>query len=242
MNTCVFCNKPDNLNTTFNIKLDADKSVEVHICDTHADDATPKTAREAYLSRQAALDDILAKAKALGFEITIGKEGLSHAVDTKPAKKVEVVAQEIEPANAIDTNKMNAILSSKRVVANAAGTGLGSYAGHSLGGEGSECLAGTVQPEVVQGACGSPLIIPAVKQDATGTTRVAVVRNNPSEFDRRFKNMAQLANADQTPSFVMGYDRATRNCPMCKGTGESRIKGGSGVCTGCNGSGFVSTY
>ena len=68
--SCVYCGGSDNLNTTFTITIDEEK-IKVFICDEHAEDASVKTAKEAYLKKQKDIDSFLAQAKALGLNVTI---------------------------------------------------------------------------------------------------------------------------------------------------------------------------
>src|SRR5208283_5164588 len=81
-NTCIFCGKPENLNTSMTIQVDEGK-VKVDICDDCAEEATLKKAREAYQKKMEAIKDILAQARALGFELQ----------PNTPGQKIEVIQQ-----------------------------------------------------------------------------------------------------------------------------------------------------
>lgn len=91
VNNCIYCSSNDELNTRMEITVDgpspdAPKSkITVLICDTHAEEATIKGAREAYLARKSQIDHFMEQAKALGITINTGASGLVTATTPAPA-------------------------------------------------------------------------------------------------------------------------------------------------------------
>lgn len=93
MSKCIYCEKQTDLNTQLTITLDGGKKVTVDICDEHADDATVKTAREAYLHHQQQIETFLEQAKALGFVVQDGPNGLAMV----QPQQVPQAPQPVEP-------------------------------------------------------------------------------------------------------------------------------------------------
>ena len=60
---CVYCESSENLNTSLQVKLEDGSRVSVDICDEHAEEATIKSAREAYLAKQDKIKEVLEQAK-----------------------------------------------------------------------------------------------------------------------------------------------------------------------------------
>ena len=68
LENCVICGSSENLNTSMTITVDG-KKIEVSICDEDADDVTPKRIKQCYADKQAQIEEVLAKAKALGLTV-----------------------------------------------------------------------------------------------------------------------------------------------------------------------------
>jgi DnaJ-class molecular chaperone len=88
--------------------------------------------------------------------------------------------------------------------------------------------------ELMEGRHGTPLAIPAIRQDGLGTTRVTISKSmTDADLQRRFK---QMASTDH--SFGQdGYD--LHRCQMCKGDGQiAKSKTETIVCPKCGGSGL----
>ena len=69
INNCIYCNSADNLNTQLSLKLEDGTIAKVSVCDTHAEDATIKSAREKYIEKTNQLKQFLEQAKQLGIDI-----------------------------------------------------------------------------------------------------------------------------------------------------------------------------
>jgi len=104
----------------------------------------------------------------------------------------------------------------------------------------SDVLKGDAEMTVCEGREGLPMIIPAVRRDGTGTTRINIANTeNDNALQDRFKKMAQDSMNDNVPNYARsGYKNTTRNCPICKGDGSVR----GSECPKCKGQGIISVY
>lgn len=80
MPQCVFCEETTNLNTQIGIKLDDNRKVTCDICDAHAEDATPKAVKAAYLEKQGKADTLIAQLKAMGYDVARMEQSKSGIV------------------------------------------------------------------------------------------------------------------------------------------------------------------
>lgn len=247
---CIYCSSTTNLSTKLTISLENGSKATVDICDTHAEEATVKTAREAYLKKQAMIDEVIKQAQALG--INIGQ----------PTNSGLVVAQQVkaptpEPqTNSIDefwaqddgegwlpTSKVDAI-SNKGMRSIGGNTEFGSvmsYSSYAVSGEmdklPEKTRDGKVKVEIFEGRAGVPLAVPSKRVDGTGTTHIKIVKSeNDETLQRRFKGLANSSMQDKQPDFRHGYDDSTRQCPFCNGAGLVKGKG----CPKCGGAGIIS--
>ncbi len=74
MAQCVFCEATENLNTQISVSLEGGKKVACDICDTHAEEATPKTVRAAYLEKQGKAESLIAQLKAMGINVAMAEQ------------------------------------------------------------------------------------------------------------------------------------------------------------------------
>lgn len=79
INVCVMCGSSENLNTSMTINVD-NKQITVKICDTDAETATPKVVKDHYLAKKSEIEEIIAKAQALGLDINLPDDPDSIAV------------------------------------------------------------------------------------------------------------------------------------------------------------------
>lgn len=268
MNSCVFCGGTDNLNTSFTITVEDGQKIAVSICDEHAETATVKSARDAYIARQQEINEVLAKAKALGLNLTTQPNGLivaQGAPAPQPVPAAQPVGQPVaQPGNRpqalLNENDPNVIPTtiydskSRSVVTGGIDTPLGAASGHvshdlskTRGVLPHDALQGKVQLTVVEGRGGQPLAIPAKRQDGLGTTRVRVAKSDDQDLQRRFKHMASDTmdpERPRVPNFARrGYEVAgTRQCPLCAGECEVQSGGQSIPCPKCGGAGEISVY
>lgn len=261
--SCVFCNSAENLNTQMTITLDNGGSAVVQICDEHAEDATVKLARKAYLDRQEQIDKVLAQAKALGLTISTTTGGISIA--QAPAKPKEPIApprsvtttattiQAIKPISESvelegpDVVSTDVLTNSgmRSVGGNVSGNMVESHVSHSTSNLQDkldpEMLRGKAKLTVLQGREGQNLVIPTKRVDKTGTTILNIVKTeNDDKLQRRFKNMASDSMKDGgEPDFARsGYRNTTRDCPICHG--QCVINGQD--CPKCKGAGIISVH
>lgn len=260
MNNCVFCKSSANLNTELTITLDDGSKVKVHICDEHAEDATVKTARVAYMELQNAINQVLEQARALGLNISVANSGLtivqsneqaSNKVGTDEPKKsstsknAEVVVQELlNDRDLIPTEKLDSHRGMRSV---GGSTEYGSVESHSSHGFSDlsdrlddSVMKGVARMAVVEGREGSKIAIPTMRRDGTGTTTINIINTeNDKTLQARFKNMSDRSMNNDLPNFAkQGYAKASRDCPMCRG--QMVISGQT--CPKCLGTGIISTY
>lgn len=239
------------------ISMEDGTKVAVKLCDEHSEDTTVKKAKEAYLAKQSKLDELMAHAKALGFEISIQGSGLAvlnkQQTDIQEkqekAKPVEVKAKKLEPSSPNSKIVSTKVLDSRSfdsVGVSAAGvpSGMPAYNTSSLQDKLPEdALEGTAEIIMTEGRTGQPLVIPQRRIDSTGTTIISIRKSeNDRTLQDRFKNMADKSMRDEAPDLVHGgYKDTTRKCPVCRGACVVKMKEEM-PCPKCGGSGLISVY
>ncbi len=152
MAQCVFCETISDLNTQIAIKLDDGKKVTCDVCDIHAEDATAKSVKAAYLEKQSKADALIAQLKALGYDVaklneTKSGSGLIVPVmaeklkpQARPDFAVEgaVPAEDLQGDDVIDTTVLDA---KKKGMVSAAGTA--NYGGSQVSVAGHSSLDAT---------------------------------------------------------------------------------------------------
>jgi hypothetical protein len=260
MAQCVYCGKTQDLNTSLTITLEDDKKVSVSICDEHAEEATIKSAREAYQAKQDQINAVLEQAKALGLNISETGGGLTVATapppsepapqaegtPTQPVAKQPVVP-DLEGDDVVPTTKLDANKGMQSVGGRVQGTSVSSHASLNTSDLQSklpeEVLQGKAKMAIVEGREGQPIAIPQKRVDGTGTTRITINKGGGDrDLQERFKRMAVSSQSsdDNTagPDFRQGYQESQRDCPFCRGVGEVNDK----ECPKCKGAGFISIY
>lgn len=254
MAQCVYCDKTTDLNTSLTVKLKDGTRVSVDICDEHEEDATIKTARQAYLDKQQKIADVMAQAKALGLDISDGNNGLSIATksetpsaksDSVPAKKNEQ-PEDMDGDDVVDTSFIDG---KAGVVSVGGATDHGQVASHQshavTGTEDilpAEALEGKAKMSLIEGREGMPLAIPEKRVDGTGTTHIKVVKSNDQQLQERFKKMAGESIDDRAPDISRdGYQDTTVNCGFCRGSGRIKNLGKEIECPKCKGAGLLTT-
>lgn len=246
---CVYCSNTTNLNTQLMIKLDDGTTATVQICDEHAEEATIKTAKEAYLVKLKQITELLAKAKEFGLELTSVKQEGKLIVPTfaqQPQQAPPVINEDIEgmvPIAAL-RNKDLKLASVEGQVGNEA---LESHTNYNLDIPEIDRSVGMVKRSVMEGRSGTPVVVDEIKIDATGTTRVVIKQvENDNKLQARFKKLADESMADRGGNFKSGYDQAQITCSMCNGSGfiKNKVNGviKSIVCPKCSGAGILSKY
>lgn len=253
MNQCIFCGSTENLNTQFTVTVD-DKKVTIDICDEHADEATPKSAKSAYLKRQEEIQKVIEQAKALGLDIKENPAGMTiieHNEQTSQVPQKKVQSQPIPAKNVNQTNPQDdpdtiptEKLDSHRGMRSVGGsTSFGNVESYSSMDPNiltdklpQDVRKGKVKMAVVEGRGHQPLIVPQIRRDGTGTTQISI---RQSETDRtlqeRFKNMAERSLNEFSGTSAADM---LRDCPLCRGDGFIK----DDVCPKCHGSGAISIY
>lgn len=248
--SCVFCNSPDNLNTSFTISLDNGEKIVVMICDEHAEDATVKSAKMAYMQKKSQIDALLQQAKALGLEL-VESNGLTlmkakptstASSPPKPSRlKQDVIVEDDDyiPTEMVDgRNAPMPIISSNTA-------GVESYSTADLnsvrGKLPENALKGQAKIGVFEGRQGQPITLVKQRKDGLGTTNVQIVKKeNDRALQDRFKRMADNSLRDDTPDFAKsGYHRSFTDCSLCRGSGEVKHGNALITCPKCQGSGII---
>lgn len=260
---CVVCNSNTNLNTEMSIIIN-DEKIKVKICDEHAEDITPKIAREAYVKRKSEIDELIEKAKALGLDFTQkAPPGAIHIPQRLPVAQQHDVTQlssldadldgeDLIPTSVVDT-AMKRVAGTKARIESGGSGGSYNVEGHNVydrsqldGGLPDAIFEGVAKMATFEGRQGQQVAIPAIRRDGTGTTRITI---NKGKGDATLQNnFRQLASSDmQTPSGAIvnshgfaidGYN--VKPCNACDGTGSFKVRGKSTQsCPRCGGSGIL---
>ena len=252
INTCIFCTAAANLNTQMTITNDDGTKVAVKICDEHAEEATVKSAREAYNNRLAQIKAVMDQAKALGLNIGGGlvieedKSGLaivssvpSKDISTKP--QTAIMLDKSDP-NVIPTNRLNS-REFRSVAGAVGGASLESHNKYDTGNLADKLdpsvLDGYAQMTINEGRTGQQIAIPAIRQDKTGTTTITIKKSeNDATLQARTKRLAQASMNDENMSYKDGY-AGHRPCPLCRGVGFINTGKAKPICPKCNGVGNI---
>jgi hypothetical protein len=257
--SCVYCGSVINLNTTFNITIDENEKVQVFICDEHAEDASVKTAKEAYGKKQKQIDDFLAQAKALGLDITVNDSSkLSVVTDSRrPEQLVQPVTRQVvalfDDSSMVGDDVVNTdMIDNNRSIRSVGGsTDYGSVDSYNSLDRNSlsdkldpSFFRGKAKITMVEGRDGQPIAIPEHRVDGTGSTRIKIIKTEDDQrLQTRFKKMADDSKGGKTPDFARsGYQNTMKMCPLCRGDCTIKNDGQTMVCPKCNGSGMISVY
>lgn len=252
MKNCVYCGSPTNLNTSFNITIEDGSKVVVLICDEHAEDASVKTAKEAYIKKKAEIDIVLAKAKELGLEIVEGHSlaiARTAAIERpqekqierrpKPQPIIEEYDEDFIPTDVVDRKQpaMPTVTGSAPGVEFYSASDLNSIKAELPDG----ALKGQAKIGVFEGRQGVPIALVQQRRDGLGTTNVQIVKKeNDRTLQERFKRMADDSVRDNTPDYAKsGYAKSFTDCGLCRGSGSVKNGKSTIVCPKCNGSGII---
>lgn len=248
INTCIFCNATDNLNTQMTITKEDGTKVAVKICDVHSEEATVKSAREAYNTRLDQIKAVMDQAKALGLNIEESGSGLSVARET--AKPIDRQASANKNGLILDPNDPS-VISTQRLQSREFRSVTGVVDGASLESHSDyspSTLADKLDPTVLdgyaqmainEGRAGQQIAIPAIRQDKTGTTTIIINKTeNDATLQARSKRLAQASMSNDGMSYKDGY-AGHRVCPLCRGVGFINTGKARPVCPKCNGLGNI---
>lgn len=227
--------------------------VVVKICDLHAEEATVKSAREAYNDRLDKIKQVMEQAKALGLNIEENKSGL--VVADKAARlntpQPESRQESTKPSLLIDPSDPNVIETSrlntrefKSVTGAVQGQSLESHQAYDASSLKDKldptALEGYAQMAINEGRAGQQIAIPAIRQDRTGTTTIIINKaENDATLQARSKRLAQASMGDDSMSYKDGY-AGIRPCPLCRGVGFINNGRTRPACPKCKGSGTIS--
>lgn len=250
MPQCVYCENTSNLNTQLTISLEDGSRVTVDICDEHSEDATVKSAREAYNVKNNKILEFLEQAKKLGITIQNTPSGLSIVQSnekpqkTAPKPNKQIIVED-DDSDYVDTS----VIDNNRAVTSVGGqTDFGrveSFRSFDIDSQDKlgDARKGRAKLELVEGREGIPLAIPTKRVDGTGTTHIKIVKSeDDNRLQKRFKDMAKDSMSDKVNFARSGYHDTTVTCTVCGGNGTIRQKRGDIECPKCNGSGLISVY
>jgi hypothetical protein len=263
LNKCIICDAESDLNTSMDLTVDGDKYT-VYLCDEHAEETTPKQAKDALAKRKAQLEEVIKQAEALGLKVELPGVGKKIAVveDPQAAPAAAPAEQPQDLQAAPDNTPKKKIKMPKFEGVGGTATGEGAsvnvakhaslevdqIVGESLRAN-KDQLENTAKPEEYE-AEAQVLTTPTrgqivIKKKSVGNTGTTEVKVRDSGGDRelqdRFKRMAEESkgmdnDSWKSKSWYEGHDTVT--CTFCRGTGMSRI--GGQACPKCGGSGLLS--
>lgn len=262
MTTCIYCSATENLVAQLTITLDDGNKATVDICATHADDATIRTAKQKYMERRSEIDELISRAKLLGFTLAPEKSpgGLVLMQQTNPrpdrhtgqpaADLTETIRTKSPIADDEDMVDTKVIERKERGLVSVGGVaGAHSVESHrSLDTSdvreqlGDDTLRGRVRMETVEKQSGGMVAIPVKTVNGLGTTRIRVISSTDQDLQRRFKTIAEQSKSP------FGWDQMRHfgkegieivNCPICKGDSVVRSGGKEITCPKCKGKGML---
>lgn len=252
MTTCIYCGTGDNLTVQMTITLDGGEKVSVSACEEHAEDMTMRSARQKYLERQSEIDEIMAKAKALGLELapqrTAGGIEIMQAVQklAAPARQ-NTISPVFDDSDMIDAmlveRRERSIISSGGTAGNVHVESHQSLDMDKVREKiGTEVLEGKVRMEVIENSGGRAIAIPAKKINGLGATTIRIVPTSDNELQARFKHDADRSKSDSGWESMRHLGREgirIINCPVCRTDGTIVDNGREVVCPKCKGRGMI---
>ena len=255
---CYLCNSPVDDNTHIILPIDNGQHIDIYLCEEHSDTSLRKL-KEKHSQKLAELDDLIKKAKELGFDIDIN----SLNDRNKPKILLATTNEEKAKENARTTNAprthfdnpgdedmISTDLIDNKTMRSVGGSTdmaqVSSYQSYDIGSTADKLpeniRAGRVKMAMMEGRGGQPIAIPQKRQDGLGETHIAIIKTeNDDKMQARFKKMASDSVRDRQANFSQsGYTETTRNCPICSGGGT--VKQGKLVasCPKCGGAGMIS--
>jgi hypothetical protein len=263
LNKCIQCATDKDLNTTLTVKLEDGTTVQVNVCDEHAEDMTIKQARVLYAEKQEELQKIIEMAEAAGLKVEIPTASGLVVAQQDPAK-VEKPKAPVPMKMADNPPEESAVKSPDTVLLN------GRDAREKLGAAKSMSTAlpqaGTMEQKqshdvrtledkvdlgqekiqlgLAEGRSGQAVPIPQIIKDEGGTTIIRV-RQTVSDHDlqKNFKDLAESNDGSGNNAHSFHSAGYTMNaCGFCSGSGfvtnvVNKTKQQS-ACPRCEGSGM----
>lgn len=253
---CIICGSLENLDTELTITID-DEKIVVKVCSDHADDITPKIAKSAYLkkksSRDTEIEEFLKQAKKLGLTVVQGNGSGLDIVQNTACETTKHTATERQTQNVPKPKVLNELRGSrndgilstsevdnamKRVMGTSGaidGANVEHHNAYNIDDLANKLpdgvTDGLVKMELAEGRQGTPLALPAIRQDGLGTTRICIAKTmTDADLQRRSRALADR-------SFKDGYN--VKHCIMCAGDGHIRNNNETIICPKCHGSGIL---
>lgn len=264
MGTCIYCGSRENIVAQLTLTLDDGTRATVDVCATHADDATIRTAKQKYMERQNEIDELLAKAKALGLELSPQKTASGLIVVQNVGKNQQAVddvmrgdqsprAGQRAGAQAEDTGMIDSAKFEQKEQRGLVSRG-GVAGSHNVESHqsidmtdvreqiGEEALRGKVKFEAIEKQSGAMVAIPTKKVNGLGTTQIRVVQTTDQELQRRFKTIAEQSKSPYGWDVMRHLGKEgveIVNCPICHGEGVTVNAGKEITCPKCKGKGML---
>lgn len=227
----------------------------VYVCSEHEEQASPKKVRELAEKRNTMLQDFKNQAEALGFKLVPMGNGIVAA-----ESPVEPQAQ--APAPIAATRQPETIPNKKPVAKKVREIDTPSMAADQKGNSvdlGKHSSYDTTKPvtrkdgtnidapgiieheeQVVTGRGGSSVVIPKKIVSEAGVTDINIVDTGGDKaLQNRFKATTQMAaearSAGEAQKAILQGGYMAKDCPLCKGTGITKIN--NQTCKKCNGVG-----
>lgn len=264
MNNCVYCASTTDLNTQLTITLEDGSKVTVSICDEHAEEASVKTARDAYMEKSKKINDLIQQARELGLNISESPSGITIAQkqmsDDQPKQGLTIEPQQSQPQqtkqpsppqqqsqsakdrafeewdDAIPTDKLDNHPGMRSVGGQTSGTMVESFNSYDYN------MHDKLDPEARKGKAKLEVFEGregqpiALPSVRKDGTGTTTVRVVKGESDKTLQERFKRMSMDEDVSFSSGY--STRDCPFCRGNCEVNGK----TCPKCKGSGIISIH
>ena len=229
------------------IQVDNNK-VNVFICDDHAENASIRTVKEAYVTRQSQIAALMQQMRDLGMDVSVNTSELAivqnKPTNTNPVRKQSnnILEQPINPDDDMIPTEVFDNKIKRPIVSVGGTTGMGDIKSHSsidprdLTDKLDPALtAGKVSIGIVE-CRGQQMAFQQKRVDGTGVTIVNINQQvDDKVLQDRFKSMARASMDDKATDFRSGYPTNSIQCPMCRGKGEIRNGKNMIVCPKCKG-------
>ena len=237
------------------ITRDDNSKALVKICDAHAEEATVKSAREAYNKRMEQIQQVMEQAKALGLNISESKSGISVAkqehVERPQSNNSSVQPTELKGL-ILDPNDPSVVRTSRlnsrefrSVTGSVQGQSLETHQAYDPNAAADKldpsALDGYAQMAINEGRAGQHIAIPTIRQDKTGTTTIIINKSeNDASLQARSKRIAEASMGNENMNYKDGY-AGQRLCPLCRGVGFINTGKTRPACPKCKGLGSIIT-
>ncbi len=250
LNNCIICSSEDNLNTSMSFTID-DNEYQIFLCDEHAEDTTPKQAKQSLKGRITEIEEFMEKAKALGIQIG----DINPTADIQIKRPSTGISQMQPQATEEKAEGIPLPGSFKGVSGNVEGLSIAGHSSIRIDEEVKRAISnmkandGNIEEVIVpedivtevqevRDAGGGVAIIPKKLRGNTGSMNVSIKSTGgDAALQRRFKQMAE--ESMEKDGYKTQYKDMDVPCTFCGGSGISKI--GKQECPKCSGSGIIAT-